>query len=263
MAEETKTDRRFSTEWDSQDTSGLDDDYDEHSVAHDAETGAVIGVIGGAVVGALAGGPIGAVIGGVLGGIGGGAGVAAVDRIEHPDDYEDNVDTGVIDTSSRPYPGDAGRPEVVQYNGVGIYDVYDATGLDTEVGPLKDGAVSAVPTRPVDPVLHEDWHIEPDGSTIFRLADYADADQVSVAATFNNWSPTKNPMRYLDGCWITEINLPPGKHQYKFVVDGSWISDPANPNNVDDGAGDVNSVVVIERDVVNPASILGGERPGV
>jgi len=241
MAEEVKSDKRFGAEWDSLDTSATEDDFDEHSVAHDAETGAVIGVIGGAVVGALAGGPVGAVIGGVLGGIGGGAGVAAVDRIEHPSDYERH---GVIDTDTRPYPGDAGRPAVVQYNGVGLYDMT---------------AVAEPPSfiSASEPVPQEDWHVEPDGTTVFRLPGHGDAEQASVAGTFNNWSPTQNPMRYLDGCWITEINLPPGKHQYKFVVDGSWISDPTNPDNVDDGAGALNSVVVVERDVVNPGSILG------
>jgi len=241
MEEDTTTGRRFSPEWDSQDTSGLDDDFDEHSVAHDAETGAVIGVIGGAVVGALAGGPVGAVIGGVLGGIGGGAGVAAVDRIEHPSDYERN---GVIDTDSHPYPGDAGRHDVVQYNGVGLYDVT----------PSYEPP-SYIPAS--EPVPQEDWHVESDGTTVFRLPGYSDAEQAAVAGTFNNWSPTQNPMRYLDGCWINEINLPPGKHQYKFVVDGTWISDPTNPDNVDDGAGALNSVVVVERDVVNPDSIMG------
>jgi hypothetical protein len=41
--------------------------------------------------------------------------------------------------------------------------------------------------------------------------------------------------------------LPPGPHQYKFVVDGGnqWIKDTMNPNTADDGFGGQNSVLVV------------------
>jgi len=245
-SEEQRYNQDSSREWDSQDSSGIDQNIDDHDVTRDAETGAVIGVIGGAVVGALAGGPVGAVVGGVLGGIGGGAGVAAVDRFAHPEDYVDD-DESVnqhpdLRESVGPYPGDMGKSQATQFNGVGIYDTGYPGSKEIESSP------------------QEDWHAEPDGSTIFRLPGYQNAEQVSVAATFNNWSTTANPMRYLDGTWITEIDLPPGKHQYRFVVDGSWIPDPTNPEKVDDGGGNVNSVIIVERDIVNPGAILDQPR---
>ena len=49
-----------------------------------------------------------------------------------------------------------------------------------------------------------------------------------------------------DGIFRTTLKLPPGTYQYKFVVDGTWVADPANPETVDDGYGGVNSVLTAE-----------------
>ena len=52
---------------------------------------------------------------------------------------------------------------------------------------------------------------------------------VSVAGDFNGWSAAANPMpRGADGTYSATVPVPPGVHQYKVVVDGKWIADPAN-----------------------------------
>ncbi|HHF52739.1 MAG TPA: hypothetical protein ENL43_00035, partial [candidate division WOR-3 bacterium] len=57
-----------------------------------------------------------------------------------------------------------------------------------------------------------------------------DAKQVYLAGEFNEWSTTSLPMRKeKDGTWWIVIKLPPGKYEYKFVVDGQWVADPDNP----------------------------------
>jgi hypothetical protein len=43
--------------------------------------------------------------------------------------------------------------------------------------------------------------------------------------------------------WICQVYLGRGKHLYKFVVDGHWVRDPANPSWEDD---EENSVLWIE-----------------
>ncbi|MFH1314137.1 MAG: glycogen-binding domain-containing protein [Candidatus Eisenbacteria bacterium] len=62
------------------------------------------------------------------------------------------------------------------------------------------------------------------------------AFSVSVAGSFNNWDTGSNPMAKDDeGVWSAVIPLPPGKHEYKFVVNGSdWMADPDNPKIVGD-----------------------------
>jgi enterochelin esterase-like enzyme len=66
---------------------------------------------------------------------------------------------------------------------------------------------------------------------------------VSVAADFGDWQPWKmrepSPGEYEYSC--EEPLLP--RVQYKFIVDGKWLADPANPRTAPDGQGGVNSVL--------------------
>ncbi|MGH7569820.1 MAG: isoamylase early set domain-containing protein [Gemmatimonadales bacterium] len=79
-------------------------------------------------------------------------------------------------------------------------------------------------------------------SVFVKFVLYApDAERVAVAGTFNEWSETATPLVRtpgpVAGVWTTTIALPPGQHQYAFVLDGRrWIADPAAPA-VDDGFG--------------------------
>jgi hypothetical protein len=71
---------------------------------------------------------------------------------------------------------------------------------------------------------------------------------VTIAGSFNNWSMTADPLhdREGTGMWTVTIPLPPGRYEYKFVIDGEeWIPDPANPTTDDDGFGGSNSVIVV------------------
>lgn len=73
-----------------------------------------------------------------------------------------------------------------------------------------------------------------------------DAHIVSLAGEFNNWSPTATPMhKRPNGTWAATMQLAAGKYQYKFIVDGKWITDPENPTKVPDPYGNFNSVVDI------------------
>lgn len=72
------------------------------------------------------------------------------------------------------------------------------------------------------------------------------ANSVALAGDFNNWDTQANQMQKKDGIWKTSINLEPGKYQYKFVIDGDkWVTDPNNPNTVDDGYGGQNSIITV------------------
>jgi 1,4-alpha-glucan branching enzyme len=72
------------------------------------------------------------------------------------------------------------------------------------------------------------------------------AKQVALCGDFNGWSPTATPMkRHDDGHWGTTVALAPGRHQYKFVVDGEWIADPAAQKNMPNEHGSLNSVVEV------------------
>ncbi|MCB0632445.1 MAG: serine hydrolase [Saprospiraceae bacterium] len=67
------------------------------------------------------------------------------------------------------------------------------------------------------------------GNTTFILKDYPYARSVQLAGDFNNWNNLSCPMVRENGQWIGRVDLEPGTYHYKFIVDGVWILDPANP----------------------------------
>jgi 1,4-alpha-glucan branching enzyme len=57
------------------------------------------------------------------------------------------------------------------------------------------------------------------------------AASVALAGDFNGWSTTADPMERGDpDVWVLEVALAPGRHEYKYVVDGTdWRTDPEAP----------------------------------
>lgn len=82
------------------------------------------------------------------------------------------------------------------------------------------------------------------GNTTFKLKGYADAKIVALAGTFNNWNQSQTLCAREGDEWICRVDLKPGKYTYKFVIDGNWTTDPANPDSESDGRGNTNSVLV-------------------
>ncbi len=72
------------------------------------------------------------------------------------------------------------------------------------------------------------------------------ARAVALAGTFNAWDPKRTPMRRRPtGVWETKVSLPPGRYEYRFVADGTWLSDPESKDSVRNDFGSTNSVRVI------------------
>jgi 1,4-alpha-glucan branching enzyme len=72
------------------------------------------------------------------------------------------------------------------------------------------------------------------------------AKRVAVCGAFNGWAANAAPMtRRPDGLWETTLALAPGRYEYKFLVDGIWIPDPAARENVWNYHGTLNSVVEV------------------
>lgn len=65
--------------------------------------------------------------------------------------------------------------------------------------------------------------------TTFRLLAPAARD-VFLGGSFNGFNGSQTPMvRGNEGIWEVTLSLSPGRHTYKFKVDGKWLLDPANP----------------------------------
>ena len=60
----------------------------------------------------------------------------------------------------------------------------------------------------------------------FRFTS-ADALSVLLVGDFTHWQAKPIPMRKgADGVWIATVELGPGTHTYRFIVDGEWRDDP-------------------------------------
>jgi 1,4-alpha-glucan branching enzyme len=67
---------------------------------------------------------------------------------------------------------------------------------------------------------------------------------VFVAGDFNKWDPAANPLSDPSGTgdFSTVLLLPPGTHEYKFVINGTWCVNPECPDWVQNNLGTLNSV---------------------
>jgi len=73
------------------------------------------------------------------------------------------------------------------------------------------------------------------------------ADSISVAGTFNNWTPgVINLKKDLVGVWRAATHLKPGVYQYRFHVDGRWVNDPSARKTVPNEFGTTNTILEVK-----------------
>lgn len=63
---------------------------------------------------------------------------------------------------------------------------------------------------------------------VFRLNGYTNSKKVILAGSFNGWKEDELLMTRTATGWELPYTLGAGNYEYKFIVDGKWISDPAN-----------------------------------
>jgi glycosidase len=107
----------------------------------------------------------------------------------------------------------------------------------------------------VSAVRHEDGTY----SVTFRYKA-PNAEKVALAGSFNDWSADAKPMAREGEEFVATVDLKPGDHQYKFVVDGKdWKEDPLNPETVDNGLGGKNSVIHLGKGEAAPSEAKPAE----
>ncbi|MBC7098027.1 hypothetical protein H5T52_02745 [Candidatus Bipolaricaulota bacterium] len=58
--------------------------------------------------------------------------------------------------------------------------------------------------------------------TLFAVVD-PEAQSVAVVGDFSAWQPIPLSDPDGDGIWTVVLELPPGRYEYAYVVDGNWI----------------------------------------
>ncbi len=85
------------------------------------------------------------------------------------------------------------------------------------------------------------------GKQISFQISAAPGSEVYVAGTFNNWNPKEHALRDNphSGIYKAAISIPPGRHEYKFVVNGEWRVDPNCSEWMPNEHGSLNSVISV------------------
>jgi chromosome partitioning protein len=130
----------------------------------------------------------------------------------------------------------------------------------SQYAPTANGAIDhASVAMELAASAPERWsHIAADGPTgtpevgpprevVVRFRDDAAGD-VRIAGDFNGWVPDRG-VRSLIGSdgetrvWTKVLTLEPGTYQYRYIVDGEWQEDPANPQSAPGPTGQPNSIL--------------------
>ncbi|MFA6600324.1 MAG: isoamylase early set domain-containing protein [Candidatus Omnitrophota bacterium] len=73
------------------------------------------------------------------------------------------------------------------------------------------------------------------------------AKKVGLGGSFNGWNAAKTPMtKGKDGNWKVSLELPSGRYEYRFSVDGDWQNDQHAVECVPNAFGSWNCVVVVK-----------------
>ena len=114
-----------------------------------------------------------------------------------------------------------------------------------------DYAALAVEVEATAPTPLRTDHASADASReiVVRFRDLRASD-VRIAGDFNGWVPDKGVRSLIESegatrVWTKILRLPPGRYQYRYVVDGEWREDPDNPEGVASQVGGRNSVLVV------------------
>lgn len=96
------------------------------------------------------------------------------------------------------------------------------------------------------------YTVEPDenGNTTFFLPGKQKADVVILTGNFVGWDEHYLKMHRVEDGWRLRVTLPPGRYEYKFIVDGDWTHDTNNPNSVKNEHNTLNSVLFVSKEVV-------------
>jgi 1,4-alpha-glucan branching enzyme len=74
------------------------------------------------------------------------------------------------------------------------------------------------------------------------------ARKVIVVGDFNNWNAEANPLeKDDDGFWRMTVRLPPGKYEYKLLVDGRWWEDTPDGKSVQNLFGTFNRLLFVPK----------------
>lgn len=123
-----------------------------------------------------------------------------------------------------------------------VFNREDKFKIDTRfwLSPLSDRL-----PKEKSGAINEPARVDRRGNVEFVLKGYPLAKQVILSGSFNNWHEQAIKMVKHGDVWKLTMKMPPGIYEYKFIVDGNWITDPDNPFSVINQHDTYNSILVV------------------
>ena len=69
-------------------------------------------------------------------------------------------------------------------------------------------------------------------------------EKVELAGSFTQWEPVEME-KISDEKWSLKLDLSPGEHEFKFLVDGNWLHDELLPTKISE-VGSKNNIVIVD-----------------
>lgn len=126
------------------------------------------------------------------------------------------------------------------------------------VAHLPTGVAATAHTRALSPdQLTSLYGARPTSRGVLFVYPAGPDVEVCVAADINGWSPTAHRMRYNPDLAAHEICIPfpKGRHPYRYVVNGQWVTDPHNPYTAPNPYGQLDSIIEVHTtkpDTISP-----------
>lgn len=101
------------------------------------------------------------------------------------------------------------------------FDVTLTYDIDGSHSITLTQTISVVESLVSSPVVEGD-------KVTFNYVGDSDAQSVHVPGAFNGWNPDADQMSNTESLYTLDTTLSPGVYEYKFHVDGNWMTDPLN-----------------------------------
>ncbi len=99
------------------------------------------------------------------------------------------------------------------------------------------------------PSLQHDDNVSDEPVPACRVVlEYPDGgEEIKIAGDFNDWIPDRNvETLHREGRIAKILRIQPGVYQYRLIIDGRWQEDPANPQQIANLYGEINSILRVE-----------------
>ncbi len=112
--------------------------------------------------------------------------------------------------------------------------------LNNTGGDAAKAKKSGAKSRKARPASH---HSQPELKDTEFLFNAPGASSVKLAADFTGWEKSQLDLtKKSNGVWSVSVPLAPGRHHYRFTVDGVWCDDPHCAELIPNPFGTANSV---------------------